>query len=211
MRLQVDQEFQQLKIKALNDLNNVDMFLSALSGGKAFAAEQKIRELKTRIAKLSAQKLKHTPKKIIEISTANMNIQTSKKHKIFPQEIEKKALSSERFKTVFNMMRLEKTQQGHKHQDKYDKKKYTRKRKKHRDSLFIGERVYVLAERIKKKSAPGKFYKQSVQNISYFNKDTVFSVRKKKVIDGITYYWVKNTENNKNIMILNDFYSVAML
>ena len=40
---------------------------------------------------------------------------------------------------------------------------------------------------------------QSVQNISYFYKDTVFTVRKKKVIDGITYYWVKNTKNDKNI------------
>ena len=32
----------------LNDLNNVEMFF--FWGGKAFAAEQKIRELKTRIA-----------------------------------------------------------------------------------------------------------------------------------------------------------------
>ena len=40
MRLQVDNEFQQVKIKDLNDLNNVDMFLTSLSGGQAFAAEQ---------------------------------------------------------------------------------------------------------------------------------------------------------------------------
>ena len=32
----------------------------------------------------------------------------------------------------------------------------------------------MLAERIKKKSAPGKFYKQSVQNISYFSRDKIF-------------------------------------
>ena len=74
MRLQVDQEFQQLKINELNKQNNVQMFTTSLRGGKAFAAEQKIRELKTRIAKLKGQKLKLTPKKIIEISTANMNI-----------------------------------------------------------------------------------------------------------------------------------------
>ena len=58
MRLQVDNEFQQVKIKDLNDLNNVDMFLTSLCGGKAFAAEQKIREIKTRIAKLNIQNLK---------------------------------------------------------------------------------------------------------------------------------------------------------
>ena len=43
MRLQVDNEFQQLKIKSLNDENNVETFTS-LRGGKE-AAEQKIREL----------------------------------------------------------------------------------------------------------------------------------------------------------------------
>ena len=74
MRLQVDQEFQQVKIKDLNELNNVSMFSTSLRGGKAFAAEQKIRELKTRIAKLKSQKLKIPPKEIMEISTANMNI-----------------------------------------------------------------------------------------------------------------------------------------
>ena len=52
--------------------------------------------------------------------------------------------------------------------------------------------MYVLAERIKKKSAPGKFYEQSVQNISFFNKETVNTIRKKKMIDGIRYYWIKN-------------------
>ena len=46
MRLQVDNEFQQVKIKDLNDENNVEMFTSLVRGGKAFAAEQKIRELK---------------------------------------------------------------------------------------------------------------------------------------------------------------------
>ena len=41
MRLQVDNGFQQVKIKNLNDENNVDMFTSSVRGGKAFAAEQK--------------------------------------------------------------------------------------------------------------------------------------------------------------------------
>ena len=51
MKLQVDQEFQQQKIKDLNEKNNVKMFSTSLRGGKAFAAEQKIRQLKTRISK----------------------------------------------------------------------------------------------------------------------------------------------------------------
>ena len=58
MRLQADNEFQKVKLKHLNDENNVDMFTSSVRGGKAFAAEQKLRELKTRISKLNAQSRK---------------------------------------------------------------------------------------------------------------------------------------------------------
>ena len=54
MRLQVDNEFQQVKVKDLNDLNNMEMFTASVRGRKAFAAEQKISELKTRIPKLNA-------------------------------------------------------------------------------------------------------------------------------------------------------------
>ena len=51
MRLQTDQEFQQNEIKKLNQKYNVEMFSTRLRGGKAFAAEQKIRELKKVIFK----------------------------------------------------------------------------------------------------------------------------------------------------------------
>ena len=91
MKLQIDQEFQQVKIKDLNDLNNVEMFSTSLTGRKAFAAEQKIRELETRIAKLNSQKLKISPNKIIEMSTANMNIRPSKKYGFSAEEVEKSA------------------------------------------------------------------------------------------------------------------------
>ena len=55
MRLQVDNEFQEVKIKDLNDQNNGEMFTTSVCGGKAFAAEKKIRELKTRTSKLNVQ------------------------------------------------------------------------------------------------------------------------------------------------------------
>ena len=58
MRLQVDNEFQQVKLRHLNEANNVEMFTTSMRGRKAFAAEHKIRELKTRISKLNAQKIK---------------------------------------------------------------------------------------------------------------------------------------------------------
>ena len=74
MKLQVDQESQQVRKKDLSELNNDEMFSTSLRGGKTFAAEQKIRELETRISKLNSQKQKISLKKIIEISTKNMNI-----------------------------------------------------------------------------------------------------------------------------------------
>ena len=41
MKLQVDQEFQHVRIKDLNDLINVDMFSTSLRGGKAFQPNKK--------------------------------------------------------------------------------------------------------------------------------------------------------------------------
>ena len=46
MRLQTDLEFNQNKIKALNKKFDVEIFCTKIRGGKAFAAEQKIREFK---------------------------------------------------------------------------------------------------------------------------------------------------------------------
>ena len=190
MRLQVDNEFQQVKVKDLNNENNVKMFTSSGRGGKAFAAEQKIREIKTRISKLNAQKLKITPTKIIQNSALNMNNMKSVKYGLSTEEIEKQSLAGERFKTVFNMHRIDKTKKLHDRLDRYNKKRYLAKRKKLREDLMIGEKVLVLAERIKKKAAPGRFCKQSIQNISYFNKDKTFKIRKIQSIDDITFCWL---------------------
>ena len=111
MRLQVDNEFQKVKIKDLNDENNVEMFTSLVRGGKLFAAQQKIRELETKTAKLNAQKLKITPTKIIQNSVLNINNMKSKKYGLSPEEIERRYLAGKRFKTIFNMQRIEKTKQ----------------------------------------------------------------------------------------------------
>ena len=60
-------------------MNNVEMFTTSIRGGKAFATEQKIRKLKTRISKLNAQKPKISRTKIILHSAINMNNIPSKK------------------------------------------------------------------------------------------------------------------------------------
>ena len=74
------------------------------------------------------------------MSTANMNIRPSKKYGFSPEEVEKRALQSERFRTIYNMHRLEKTRKLNLRQDRYDKKKYSRKRKKLRENLNTGEK-----------------------------------------------------------------------
>ena len=43
------------------------------------------------------------------MSTINMNVQPSKKYGFPPEEVEKRALQSERFRTVYNTHRLEET------------------------------------------------------------------------------------------------------
>ena len=63
------------------------------------------------------------------MSTANMNIKPSIKYGISPENIEDKALNSEIFKTLFNMHRIEKTGKLAARMDRYDKKRYQRKRK----------------------------------------------------------------------------------
>ena len=123
MRLQVDNEFQQVKIKDLSDENNVEMFTSSVRGEKAFAAKQKTRELKTRIAKLSAEKLKITSTKIIQNSTLNMNNMKSEKYGLSTEEIEKQSLAGEQYKTIFNVHRIEKTKKLHDRLDRYHRKR----------------------------------------------------------------------------------------
>ena len=89
MRLQTNLEFKQKKIFDLNKKYNVEMFSTAVSGGKAFTAEQKIRGLKKRISKLlalqknSKKKLK-LPNLIIQKAVENMNSLPTAKYGVEP-------------------------------------------------------------------------------------------------------------------------------
>ena len=51
-KLQTDLEFNQKEIKILNKKYNIEMFHTRVRGGKAFAAEQKIRESKKLLLKM---------------------------------------------------------------------------------------------------------------------------------------------------------------
>ena len=117
-------------IKDLYDQANVEMFATSVRGRKAFAVEPKIRELKTKILKLNAKKLKITPTNIILSSSENTNNVQRKKYGLTPQEIEKKFVSNETFRTIFNIHQIERTKLVRDRLNRYNKKKYHRKKKK---------------------------------------------------------------------------------
>ena len=59
----------------------------------------------------------------------NMNLMKSVKYGLSPVEIERKFLTSEQFRILFNMLRIEKTQKFHAGLDRYDKKRYSDQKK----------------------------------------------------------------------------------
>ena len=113
MRLQADLKFKQNQIKKLNEEFNVDMFHTRVRGGKAFAAEQKIRVLKKillrskRLEKNRGKRIK--PNDLIRKAAQNMNETISTKYQLAPEKIEKRSLNSndgKYFQEIYDFMRL---------------------------------------------------------------------------------------------------------
>ena len=96
MRLQVDLEFQQNKIKDLNKSYNVQMFTTKNRGGKAYMAERKIREFKKILFRIkkSYKRLKKrlNSAKLIKKAVQNMNNTKSVKYGLEPEVIETESL-----------------------------------------------------------------------------------------------------------------------
>ena len=193
MRLQVDLEFKQNQIKKLNDEFNVDMFHTRVRGGKAFAAEQKIREFKKillrskRLEKDRGKRIK--PNDLIRKAAQNMNETISTKYQLAPETIEKRSLNpndGKYFQEIYDFMRLRKIGNNQMRNDKYNQKLDRRKRKL-RSPLNLDERVLVLAE-----------IKASTDNIAFFNRNRIFTIYESaKLNNGSYMYWVE--KNGKKI------------
>ena len=176
MRLQTDLEFQQNEIKKLNEKYNVEMFSSRTRGGKAFAAEQKVREFKKILFKSKrlhkATKGKRLDsKKLIKRAVENMNKTNSQKYGLPPETIEEKTLSDNNFREIYAFHRIARVSKDAARYKRYDirlDKKLSSRRKRLREPLNIGEEVLVLAERLKKKDAPGSLFKSTTENIPFF-------------------------------------------
>ena len=204
MTLQTDLEFKQNEIKKLNNEFNVKNFHSKIRGGKAFAAEQKIREFKKlllkskRFIKSSGKKIK--PNYLIKQAVENMNETISSKYGISPENIEKKTLDlkdGEFNREMYDFLRIKKVDKNIYRNEKYDIKKDKRK-KELRNPLHVNEKVLVLVERLKKKGAPSKFFKPSTDNIPFFNREKIFKIYKIAKISNTNYlYWLKDENNNE--------------
>ena len=81
--------------------------------------------------------------------------------------------------------------------DKYNEKIDSRKRKL-RSPLNLDEKVLVLAERLKKKDAPGNLYKASTDNMSFFNRDRIFTIYKRAKLNNDTYLYWAEEDGKKN-------------
>ena len=88
----------------------------------------------------------------------------------------KKSLPIEKFRIVFNFEWFKKSKQVAKKFDKFDKKLYEWKKENLERTWTLEKNTLVLAERIKKRSALGKFYKSSVQNIAFLKKKRSFYI-----------------------------------
>ena len=159
------------------------MFSTKLRGGKVFATKKKLRKFKKLLLKSKRlHKVMKTgrldPRKLIRNAVQNMNNVNSQKYGVPLEMVEKKSLEDEKFREVYNfhrMVRVSRDAKRYKRNDiRFDKKTY----KKLRSPLTIREKVLVLAERLRKKDAPGNLYKSTTENISFFNREEIFIVRK---------------------------------
>ena len=210
MRLQTDLEFQQNEIKKLNVKYNVEMFSSRIRGGKAFVAEQKIREFKKILFKSKrlhkATKGKRLDsKKLIRKAVEIMNKTNSQKYGLPPETVEEKTLSDNIFREIYDFYRIVRVSKDAARYKRYDirlDKKLKSRKKQLREPLTVGERVLVLADRLKKKDAPGSLFKSTTENIPFFNRNEIFIVRKVLPIDNnhSSYnYWISKSGEDKII------------
>ena len=201
MYLQTDLEFKQNAIKKLNQEFNVEMFHTKVRGGKAFAAEQKIREFKKlllktkRFTKDQGERLK--PNKLIKNAVENLNKTLTTKYGVSPENVENKTINSEFNSEMYDFLRLKKVDNSNFRNNKYNARK-DRGQKNLRNPLCLDEKVLVLAERLKKKDAPSKFFKSSTDNIPFYNREKIFTIYKRAKLNNNNYlYWLEDENNNK--------------
>ena len=133
-------------------------------------------------------------------ATFNLNNVKSVKYGFAPEQIEEKSLNKEtgkEFTEIYDFHRLIKVKENKDRIQTHNLKIDSRK-KCLRSLLEIGEKVFVLLERLKKKDAPGKFYKYSTENETFLI-ETIFTiVNRSKINDQGFIYWIKESDKKIN-------------
>ena len=134
------------------------------------------------------------PNDLIKKAAQNMNETISTKYNLPPETIEKRSLDptdGKYFQEIYDFVRLRNVENSQMRNDKNDQKIDKRKRKL-RSPLNLDQKVLVLAERLKKKDAPGNLYKASTDNMPFFNRNRIFTIYKRvKLNNGTFLYWVE--------------------
>ena len=117
-----------------------------------------------------------------------------------PEQIEEQALdpnTGKYFQEMYDFHRLIKVKESRDQTEKYDAK-VDRRKKRLRDPLEVGEKVLVLAKRLRKKVSSVRLYKSTTEHKSFFNRDRSFAISERSKLNNNTYlYWLK--ENGRKI------------
>ena len=115
-------------------------------------------------------------------------------------KFEEKSLEDNSFRELYDFHRLVRVKDHEDRVVRYEERKDNNKKRVLRDSLEIGEKVLVIAKRLKKKVVPGNLYKSTNENKPFFNKDQVFTINKRVWADNedTYYYWLKESNEKVN-------------
>ena len=128
------------------------------------------------------------------------------KYSVAPVEVEKQSFNEEDYSELFDFKRLYEVGIHNERLQRYNDA-LNSKRQRLRSPLEIGEKVLLLASRIRKKDAPGKLYKSTTENRLYFNHKEVYTVINRAKVDRVYYYWVDRQVNEKRAICYRQFSS----
>ena len=131
-----------------------------------------------------------SPNILIQKAVENMNSLPTVKYSVEPNKVEENSLESEAYREWYNTRCLHIISKARAPYERYERKKYQK----------IGEDILLLSSRVKKKNDPKKFYKSSVDNRLFFDKNIIFTITNKQNIDNKTFYWIKNKKTNKKVL-----------
>ena len=112
---------------------------------------------------------------------------------IAPETILNKSLNlktGKEFQEIYDFHRISSIEKRQARDNRYAQK-IDSYRRKLRDPLNIDEKVFIISSRIRKKDAPGSFYKPTTENRPYYNLKEIFTIKKVALINGVYNYWLK--------------------